>query len=332
MKRIVSLLVIVIALFAVTFAFAQDDTPTIAEIVVASTEADSPEFTTLLAAVGLADEAVLTAISDPEAELTVFAPTDAAFAALAEALGEEAFNAILEDTATLTDILLFHVVDGAVMSSDVVGLLEENEEGFPVTTLNGQFFTVAGNTEDGITINEANLVLEMVDIEASNGVIHVIDAVIVPETRSIAEIVVESAGAEEAEFTTLLAAVGAADPGVLELLSDADADLTVFAPTDAAFEALGEDTIAAVVADQELVSGILGYHVVVGRVFSADIPGLLSDEGSVDVEMATGDTATISADDMGVFINDAEIIIVDIQANNGVIHVIDAVLLPPSDE
>lgn len=333
MRRFIGILLAVLMVFSVAPAFAQDDmTPTIGEIVVASAEGEEPEFTTLLAAVGLADESVLEALTNPEAELTVFAPTDAAFAALAEALGEEAFNAILEDSATLTDILLYHVVDGAVMSADVVALLEENMGEVPVPTLNGQFFTVAGNVDDGITVNDANLVLEMVDIEASNGVIHVIDAVIVPELRTIGEIVVESAEGEEPEFATLLAAVGAADPGVLELLTKSDVDLTVFAPTDAAFAALGEETIAAVVADQELVSEILGYHVVLGRVFSSDIPALLDDEGMVEVEMATGDTATIKADDMGVYINDAQIVIVDVQASNGVIHVIDAVILPPEGE
>ena len=179
MRKILSL-VVLLALLVVP-SFAQDDMePTIAEIVVASTEAEEPEFTTLLTAVTLADESILEALSDEEAEFTVFAPTDAAFAALAEALGEEAFTAILEDTEFLTEILLYHVLDGAVFSADVVGLLDENMGEFEVETLLGDYITVAGNVEDGITINDATLVLEMVDIEASNGVIHVIDAVLVP--------------------------------------------------------------------------------------------------------------------------------------------------------
>jgi len=311
---------------------AQDDMATIADIVVASASAEEPEFTTLLTAVTLADESVLAALADPEADFTVFAPTDAAFAALADALGEEAFTAILEDSATLTDILLYHVVEGSVYSEDAVAALDAYMGEFPVVTLNGQYLTVAGNVEDGITIDDANLVLEMVDIEASNGVIHVIDAVVVPELMTIGEIVVASAGAEEPEFTTLLAAVGAADPGVLELLTNGDVDLTVFAPTDAAFAALGADTIAAVVGDMELVSGILGYHVVVGTVYSWDLPEMLDDMGTIDVEMATGDSATVSVTEDGVFINDAQIVITDIETSNGVIHVIDAVLLPPTEE
>lgn len=331
-------LVLALLVFALPI-FAQDEAPTIAEIVVASSEAETPEFTTLLAAVGLADPAVLEALSDPEAELTVFAPTDAAFAALAEELGEEAFAAVLEDTALLTDILLYHVVEGAILSSDVVTLLGESEGLVSVVTLNGQFFDVAATVDDmgavdleaGITVAEANLVLEMVDIEASNGVIHVIDAVILPEVRTIAEIVVESTEAETPEFTTLLTAVGAADPAVLELLSDPEAELTVFAPTDAAFAALGEETLSAVVADTELLTAILSYHVFPGVVYSFQIPDLLDDMGTVEIEMADGSAATISVTEDGVFINEAQVVVVDVQAANGVIHVIDAVILPATE-
>lgn len=336
MRRLALLLAVLVFALPV---FAQDETPTIAEIVVASSEAETPEFTTLLAAVGLADPAVLEALSDPEADFTVFAPTDAAFAALAEELGEEAFAAVLEDTELLTDILLYHVVEGSVMSADVVTLLGENEGVVPVITLNGQFFDVTATVDDmgavdleaGITVAEANLVLEMVDIEASNGVIHVIDAVILPETRTIAEIVVESAEAEEPEFTTLLAAVGAADPAVLELLSDPDAELTVFAPTDAAFAALGEETLSAVVADTELLTAILSYHVFPGVVYSFQIPDFLDDMGMVEIEMADGSSAMVSVTEDGVFINEAQVVVVDVQAANGVIHVIDAVILPPTE-
>src|SRR5690606_34646019 len=111
---------------------------------------------------------------------------------------------------------------------------------------------------------------------------------IVPETRTIAELVVEAASMEEAaEFTTLLAAVQAADPAVLEALSDPEAELTVFAPTDAAFEALGEDTINAVLADQALLSSILLYHVVDGTLGSADVVAALMDSEDMSVEVET---------------------------------------------
>lgn len=334
--RKVSLFLIVIALLAmaVTPSFAQDEPGTIADIVVASAGADTPEFSVLLTAVQAADPAVLEALSSPEAELTVFAPTDAAFGALIEALGEEAFNAVVADPAALTDILLFHVVEGKVMSADVVAALEENEGAFGVPSLQGQYIDIAVTEEGGVTVNGANLNLEMVDIEASNGVIHVIDAVILPESRTIAEIATEMAGDMEApEFTSLLAAVSAADPAVVELLSDPEAELTVFAPTDAAFAALGEETLTAVLGDQALLTGILQYHVFPGVARSGDVVELLGDMMEpVEITMADGNVATISVDEEGnVKINEATIILTDVDAANGVIHVIDAVILPPSE-
>jgi len=287
---------------------------------------------------------VLEALSNPEAELTVFAPSDAAFAALAEALGEEAFAGVLADTEALTGILTFHVVSGKVMSADVVGLLEASKEGMEegamgsvsVQSLNGQFIDIA-ESDMGITVNGANLNLEMVDIEASNGVIHVIDAVILPESRTIAEIVVESAGAETPEFATLLAAVSAADPAVLELLSDPEAELTVFAPTDAAFAAVGEETLGAVLADQALLTSILQYHVMVGKIYSTDVATVVEENMeavmSDGVELPTaleGVSVVLTANEEGqLFLNESQMVVTDIDAANGVIHVIDAVLLPP---
>ncbi len=335
MKRISYLLMVVVAIFLVAFVSAQDEEPTIAEIVVASTEAEEPEFTTLLAAIGLADELVLEALSDPEAEFTVFAPTDAAFAALAEALGEEAFAAILDDSDALTDILLYHVLEGAYYSEDVVDLLEELDGEVEAETLNGQYLYIEGDVEEGIYVDDAQIVI--VDIEASNGVIHVIDAVLVPELRTIAEIVVDSTEAEEPEFTTLLGAIGLADEAVLEALNDADAELTVFAPTDAAFaalaEALGEEAFAAVLEDTELLTNILLYHVVPDIIYSDDVVELLeASDNEFEGEMLNGSFVTVTSDEDGIYINDAQIIVVDIVANNGVIHVIDAVLVPVAEE
>jgi uncharacterized surface protein with fasciclin (FAS1) repeats len=323
------------------------ETNTIADIVVASASGETPEFTTLLAAVQLADPAVLEALSDPEAELTVFAPTDAAFAALAEALGEEAFNAVLADQEMLTSILLYHVVGQVLTSSDVVAALDTVAEVretwglasdvVTIETLNGQSIDIA-RTEDGITIDGANLMLDMVDITAANGVIHVIDAVILPETRTLAEILVEVAGAEEgAVLTSLLASVQAAAPAVLDTASNPEAELTVFAPTDAAFaalaEAIGEEALNEVLADPAAITGILAFHVVQGRVSSTALSGLLDENGMVEVTTLGGGTLTIMLDpERGLIINDtARIILTDIDAANGVVHVIDAVLLPESE-
>jgi transforming growth factor-beta-induced protein len=352
MRKLFAVLLLAALALSASFAMAQDE-QTIADIVVASATGDAPEFTALLGAVQAADPSILELLSNPEAELTVFAPTDAAFAALSEALmadmTAEEVSAMLTDSDVLTAVLGHHVIDGVVMSADVVAMLEGGQ--FNVETLTGQSVTISQVTEEmammtpeadmemmemmapGIYVDGAMINLEMVDIVASNGVIHVIDAVLVPEFRSIAEIVVEAAGMEEgAEFTTLLAAVSAADPAVLEALSNPDAVLTVFAPTDAAFAALGEETIAAVLADQAMLTDILLYHVITDLAASStDVSGLLADTMSAEVTMANGDTATIMMAEDGLFINESRIIITDVDAGNGVIHVIDAVLLPPTE-
>lgn len=343
MNRIAIAFSVVLCLLFGLIALADGHEMTIADIVIAASEAESPEFTALLAAAGAADPGIVAALADPDADLTVFAPTDAAFSALAEALGEEAFGAILSEDGTprLNEILLYHVVAGRIGSADVVAALQGataddmGQVSIPVVTLSGQALDIAGTVNDdgleldaGIAIAEANLVLDMVDIQASNGVIHVIDAVLVPELRTIADIVVELAGADEPEFTTLLAAVGAADPAVLELLADPGAAVTVFAPVDAAFAAV--EGLEDIVANTELLTTILQYHVYPGTVYSFQLGDLVDEMGKASVAMANGSEATISVSDMGVMIDSAIILLelVDIEASNGVIHVIDAVIVP----
>lgn len=344
MHRIALAVLVLMALMVSLPALADGHGSTIADIVVASASADAPEFSTLLAAVSAADPSILAALAAADAELTVFAPTDAAFAALAEALGEDAFTEILteEGTPRLNEILLYHVLDGAVGSADVVAALsaaaadDMGAVSFPAVTLSGQALEIAGSMDDealdlaaGISIAGANLLLDMVDIEASNGIIHVIDAVMLPELRTIADIVVELASASEnAEFTTLLTAVSAANPAVLELLSDPSAAVTVFAPTDAAFAAV--EGLADIVADSDLLTTVLQYHVLPGTVYSFQLGDLLDDMGRAAIAMASEHEATITVSDMGVMIDNAHILLdlVDIQARNGVIHVIDSVIVP----
>jgi transforming growth factor-beta-induced protein len=313
-------------------AVAQDK-KTIAEMVVDLAGGNPAEFTALLGAVQAADPTVLEMLSDPKATLTVFAPTDAAFAALAENLGAEAFGAIVADPEQITEILAFHVVTSVVKSADVVAGLEAT--GFTqVKTALGQHLDVVAQEDGSITVDGAVLNLEMIDIEAANGVIHVIDAVMVPESRTIAEIVVASTEAETPEFTTLLAAVAAADPAVLETLSDPEATLTVFAPTDAAFaalvEALGQEAFDAILADPAALTGILLYHTLPMTAGYVDVAALLeANAGEIMVDTnLEGKQLTIKVVDGVVMINDAKLVLTNIDAANGIIHVIDAVLVP----
>ena len=343
-KKILLMVVALFSLLAVVPTLAQDTmSKTIADIVVASASAEKPEFSTLLAAVQAADPAVLETLANAELDpkVTVFAPTDAAFAALAEKLGDEAFAAVLADKEALTGILLYHVIPGAVKAEDVVAGLTTYAGAFSTPTLNGQSIDVTLTEEGGVMVDGANVV--QTDIEASNGIIHVIDAVILPETRTIAEIVTEMAGDMEApQFKTLLAAVGAADPAVLAALSDPEAKLTVFAPTDEAFAAVPADTLSAVLADQPTLTNILLYHVLASEVYSYSIlndadmlkaatskEGLMVDSALEGAQLTV--TAAVDAKTgLSVMVNEANTVVRDIDAANGVIHVIDGVLLPPA--
>ncbi len=136
--------------------------------------------------------------------------------------------------------------------------------------------------------------------------------------------------AELAGFDTLLTAVAAADPAVAEALSNPEASLTVFAPSNEAFEALGEDTLNAVLADQEQLTSILLYHVVDGALLSSDVVAAAGDDGQVTVPtLLEGASLDITIDAEGnVFVNGIQVEAFDIQAKNGVIHVIGGVLLP----
>jgi len=256
-------------------------------------------FTTLVAAVQAAG---LAETLSGEGSFTVFAPTDDAFAALPEGTVES----LLADIPALTDILLYHVVDGKVMAADVVELSN-------AMTLQGQYVDI--KTEDGkVMIDGAEVIIT--DIEASNGVIHVIDAVILPESRDIVDIAVE-----DGRFTTLVAAVQAA--GLADALKG-EGPLTVFAPTDDAFAALPEGTVEALLADIPALTDILLYHVAEGKVMASDVVELSN------AMTLQGQYADISVEDGKVMIDNAQVIITDIEAANGVIHVIDAVILPES--
>ena len=309
---------------------------------------EAGQFSTLIAAIDAAD---LGETLEGEGPFTVLAPTDAAFEAAFEALGitpEE----LLADTETLTAILLYHVLGEAADSQAVAAL-----DGSSVPTLNPQ--TIDINVVDGqIMINEATVV--SADLAADNGIVHVIDGVLLPpdiaealgvamaeedmeeETTTtteattttteamdptIAEIVAEAAAGDPAEFTVLLAALETA--GLVDALNG-EGPFTVFAPTDEAFAALLEEL--GVTAEELLtnpdLANILLYHVVSGAFMAADV-----------IEIAPADvptlydenTVAIAVVDGSVVINDvATVIRPDVLASNGVIHVIDAVLVPAS--
>jgi uncharacterized surface protein with fasciclin (FAS1) repeats len=191
----------------------------------------------------------------------------------------------------------------------------ELSDGQKIETVLGQNLTVT-ITSEGVFINEAQVTVA--DIEAYNGVVHVIDAVLVPTFKTVADIVIESD-----DHTTLEAALGAAD--LVETLQG-EGPFTVFAPTDAAFTALPEGTIDALLADPAGdLTDILLYHVVADKVMSGDLTNFMT---AVTIN---GKEIQVRINEDGVYINNAKVTLADIEATNGVVHVIDAVLLPASD-
>jgi uncharacterized surface protein with fasciclin (FAS1) repeats len=261
---------------------------------IVETAAAAGQFNTLLTAAKAAGLADTLAKDGP---FTLFAPTDEAFAKLPAGT----LDALLKDTATLKSILLYHVVSGNIMAADVSKMSSAK-------TLQGQSVSIAAM--DGVTIDGAKI--SQADIKASNGVIHVIDTVILPKDDILAT--AKKAGT----FKTLLTAIEAA--GLSETLSGTG-PFTVFAPTDAAFAKLPKGTLESLLADPTKLKGILTYHVVGGKAMAADVAGMK------DAKTVNGQSLNLDAS-KGVKVNDATVTRTDIVASNGVIHVIDTVLLP----
>ena len=262
-------------------------------------------LTTALKAAGLVDT-----LEGP-GPFTVFAPTDAAFAQLPAGTLES----LLANPDQLRAVLTYHVVAGQVTAADVVKL-------HSATTLEGEDVTI--NAADGmVRIDDATVTTA--DIMASNGVIHVVDSVLLPPsmrsqpTMPTADIVDTAVAA--GDFTTLATALKAA--GLTDTLKG-PGPFTVFAPTDAAFAKLPVGTLDSLLAHPDQLRAVLTYHVVAGADSAADVSQL---QQAATVQ---GEDVLIQAADGIVQINDATVTQADIMASNGIIHVIDTVLLPPS--
>ncbi|MCG3152298.1 MAG: hypothetical protein GEEBNDBF_01592 [bacterium] len=253
-------------------------------------------FSTLLAAAEAAG--LVEALSGP-GPITVFAPTDEAFAKLPAGTVE----ALLQDKAKLTSILTYHVVAGSMPAAKVVQQVN-------LPSLQGTDLLIS-KTANGVSIGGAGIV--QTDIQASNGIIHVIDSVMLPPTQ---DIVATAIGA--GDFSTLVAAVKAA--GLVETLQG-PGPFTVFAPTDAAFAKLPKGTVETLLQDIPTLTGILTYHVIPGSTYA----GSLSNGLTATTVQGTDVTFDLTN---GARINNAQIVVTDIQCTNGVIHVIDTVILP----
>ena len=319
MKKIITLLSALVIGF--TTLAAEEDLLSIAEI-----SAYTPDdFSTLTAALVSTD---LAQTLNNKGPFTVFAPTNAAFDAAAKALLEDESATgpdllLALDKETLAFILTYHVVPGKLLSGDVLASSS-------FTTASGDDVTREGTTIVGGQGSSGNLVLELIDLEAANGVVHVIDGVLLPPIKTEPLSIYETAQGNPA-FSSLAAAIDKA--GLKYFLSSDRFNLTVFAPVNAAFDATAKEALNDENATgEDLVNAlsswklrrILFNHVIFTELDSEDV---LSKDRFYTIgwgRLTREDLTLYSRNGQGTLIPE----LIDIEATNGVIHVIDGVLLP----
>ncbi|MCE2880956.1 MAG: fasciclin domain-containing protein [Planctomycetaceae bacterium] len=273
-----------------------------AKSTIVDTAVAAGSFKTLVAAVQAAG---LVETLNGTGPFTVFAPTDEAFAKLPAGTVESLLKP--ENKAKLAAILTYHVVPGSVKAADVVKLKNAG-------TVNGQRVDIK---VDGKKVTVDGATVTATDIACSNGVIHVIDTVILPVDGTVVDV-----AAKNGSFNTLVAAVKAA--GLVETLSG-KGPFTILAPTDAAFAKLPAGTLEMLLKpeNKKQLAEILSYHVVPGVAAYSDAVVKMT-----EVPTVLGSTVAVKVSGDKVMLNGANVVAVDVEASNGVIHVIDTVLLP----
>jgi uncharacterized surface protein with fasciclin (FAS1) repeats len=262
---------------------------------------NNPNFSLLALAI---NRAGLTSTINSSNNITVFAPDNEAFAAAG--ITESAINSL--PVETLAAILKYHVVGSSINSTAV-------PTSAAVATLEGKNL-YASNNANGVFVN--GIRVKQADVAASNGIIHVISKVMMPPTQTIAEI-----ASSNPDFSLLLAAVVRA--GLATAVSS-EGNYTVFAPTNAAFNAAGFNSAADINnADQELISTVVKYHVLTTTVFASDLTnGNVNSLQGGALQISTAPSVKIASSSNPA----SNIVAADIIATNGVIHVINRVLLP----
>lgn len=241
---------------------------------------------------------------------TVFAPTDDAFGKLPK----EQLDALMKDKDKLTALLTYHVVAGKVTAAEVAKMTSAK-------TVNGKDLVVKTDGS-AVMVNDAKVT--SADITASNGVIHVVDTVLVPEEKKAEAAkpdLVETA-AKAGNFTTLAKVLGEA--GLVDTLKG-PGPYTVFAPSDEAFAKVPKATLDGLLKDKDKLGNVLKYHVVEGKVMASDVAKMMA------AKTLQGGEIKVKTDAKGAVTLDGKVKVVkaDLEAGNGVIHVIDAVLMPP---
>lgn len=274
---------------------------------------DNGNFTTLAAA--LQTTGLDTVLADLDSEYTVFAPTDAAFAKLPAGTLESL------TTEQLSDILLYHVVPGKVLAESAIEVAQSMEN--KVETAAGADIALSF-VDSMLFINGAKV--STADVMASNGVIHVVDTVILPPATVDAsnQTIVEVALADPDNFSTLVDALLAAD--LVTTLADETATFTVFAPTNDAFAKIDPDALADLLADSEALTNVLLTHVVSGAALSS-LDAYAANGQTITTASGTDVAVSVDPDSGMLMIGGAMVTISDINTSNGTIHVIDTVIL-----
>jgi transforming growth factor-beta-induced protein len=278
--------------------------PAAAESDIVTTAVNAGQFKTLAS---LLQSAGLVETLKGAGPFTVFAPTDAAFAKVPKAT----LDALAADPAKLKAVLLYHVVAGNVPAADVVKLTSAK-------TLSGASVSikVQGST---VMVNDAKVVTP--DVMASNGVIHVIDTVLLPPAAAAAPQNIVKTAIAAGQFKTLASLLQQA--GLVKTLGTGT--WTVFAPTDAAFAKVPKATLAKLGSNPALLKKVLLYHVVKGSVPASKVVTL----SGKSVGTVSGAPLRITVSGGNVFLNGStRVTKTDVMASNGIIHVINKVLIP----
>jgi transforming growth factor-beta-induced protein len=281
------------------------------------------KFKTLVA---LVKKAGLARTLSAPGNLTVFAPTDRAFANLKKS-DPALFNEVASNKKLLKSVLTYHVVGKRIPASAAIAAAKK---GLKVKTVQGE--SIALSFKGGKIVLNGTARVVIPNVKASNGVIHAIDAVLVPPSLSQPpapkQSIVQIATGNP-DFSTLASLVQKA--GLVQAIS-APGPFTVFAPTNEAFAKLAKAapaTYAAVLADPALLAKVLTYHVVAGDITSAQAIAVAQQNGTV--KALEGEPISLSLKDGKLTLNgSATVVTADILATNGAIHVIDTVIVPPS--
>lgn len=303
-----------ISLFSISLTSCNEDdnevTPT--QDIVALAQGN-PDLSTLVTALTKYPDLVSTLSGT--GTFTVFAPTNAAFANLLTAIGQTNLNDIPE--SVLRNVLQYHVVSTAAVLSNQL----TNGD---VTTVGGEKVSV--NISSGVKLN-TTVNVTTADVKATNGVVHVIDAVLVPPTITPVVGTIVAPAYFNKNFSTLVSAVVQA--GLLPTLLSTSNQLTLFAPTNDAFAAAGITSLPPNTTEgNALLTSILAYHVIAG---TSEITAAGIANGPSSATTFGGSKIYLSKGAAGVFINGkTKVTATDIQGSNGIVHVIDRTLVPPT--